>query len=60
LFCADHDARIWKEIWWEWTYSETLEFYFELAKYRRELMDQLKEIEDPMQLLMTILINKGL
>jgi hypothetical protein len=60
LFCSDHDARNWKEIWWDWTYSETLEFYFQLRKRRRELMEELSAIEDPIQLILTLLINKGL
>jgi hypothetical protein len=45
-------------MWWEWSYSETLEFYFELLKYRKGLMEELSAIEDPIQLIITLLMAK--
>jgi hypothetical protein len=47
-------------MWWEWTYSETLEFYFELRKYRQGLIEELDAIEDPIQLIVTLLMHKVL
>lgn len=47
-------------MWWEWSYSETLEFYFELMKYKRKLQEELSAIEDPIQLILTLLMHKSI
>jgi hypothetical protein len=57
LFCSDHDALKWKEIW-SWRYSEVLEFSLQLIKRKEERREQIDSIEDPMTLMMTLLFQR--
>jgi hypothetical protein len=58
LFCSEHDALKWKEIWTNWRYSEAVEFGIRLAQYKTQQREQLEGIEDPMAMMLTLLMQK--
>jgi hypothetical protein len=58
LFCSEHDAINWREIWRTWKYSEAVEFALHLAKRKAEQRQQLEGIENPLAFVMTLLIQR--
>jgi hypothetical protein len=58
LFCSEYDALKWKEIWTSWTYSQAIEFALHLVKRKGRQRDQLDGIEDPLALMMTMLMQR--
>lgn len=57
LFCSENDALKWREIW-TWRYSEAVEFALHLAKHKEEQREQLSSTEEPMAVMMTLLMQR--
>lgn len=57
MFCSDGDPVAYQMINTKWTYSETVEFSNKLHTKISKIVDGVRDIDDPIALIATILIR---
>jgi hypothetical protein len=58
LFCAEYDASKWKEIYTTWLYSETVLFAIHFVEHKRKQNEEFEGIEDPLTMMMVLLMQR--
>ncbi|TAK63661.1 MAG: hypothetical protein EPO24_04120 [Bacteroidetes bacterium] len=58
MLCAGTNGALWREMWNDWFYSDVIEYgLLRLAK-REEMLDELSELEHPLDKLNYLLMKQ--